>query len=119
MPAKREQALRVDLLDSDLERDGFVLFLALGDFGIDRGAHDFSSHLGAGTEGLVEPDAKPLFEFGGIGEGAPDTLDGRTQQNFFLDPVAGHYATSWLHSMPARRKRQPESCGSCTGISVR
>src|SRR5262245_24167619 len=91
MPAEREETLRFDADNGDLERHATVGLLRPGDLGVRFRRHDDATQGSPRHERSVESDAEPFAELPGVGQGLPDTRPRGAQQNVFLDPVGdGH-----------------------------
>jgi hypothetical protein len=103
MPAEGEQALLLHAVDCDIERRTLVWLLSLCDLGIDGGRDADAADGGTRREGGIESYTEPSAELGGIGESAPDAVEGRMQEDLFADAI-GIHATSWLHDKGRRRR---------------
>src|SRR5688500_6789314 len=105
VPAVREAALGLDLLDQDLHRDVRV-----------ARAGEASEYGGAGLERAVELHPEPAAEFLGVGEGPPHTGALGAHLELLFDPVGcrgcvglrGH----WWSTAPVR-SRVLATCNAC------
>src|SRR5690348_15934013 len=101
MPAKGEEAHRLDALDVEFERKAGMGLLQLRDLRIDLRRCDPPRESSPGDALALELDAEPAPELLRFAHGAPDTLARRTQDDSLLDAVGdrAHSATSRLHEI--------------------